>query len=107
MDSTLRRALSDEGVQVRESGSGDLTLRYEAGLRTVERDGRHFVFADGNVTVLDGSGNVINEFQERVKSGSVDAGVAADRAVGKLAEGLGRKLGASLLDSFERAGGRG
>lgn len=106
MDSTLRRALSEEGVKVRESGAGDLILRYEAGLRTVTRDGRSFVFADGNVTVLDAAGNVIDEFQERVKSGSVDAGVASDRAVGKLAEGLGQKLGASLLDSFNRAGGQ-
>ncbi|MFA9460607.1 hypothetical protein [Thiohalorhabdus methylotrophus] len=107
MDSTLRKALSNEGVQVREGGSGDLTLRYEAGLRTVNRDDRTFVFADGNVTVLDRGGNVIDEFQERVKAGSVDAGVASDRAVGKLAEGLGKKLGSSLLESFERAAGRG
>lgn len=107
MDSTLRKALADEGVQVREGGRGDLTLRYEAGLRTVNRDGRSFVFADGNVTVLDGRGNVIDEFQERVKAGSVDPGVAQDRAVGRLAEGLGTKLGESLLDSFERAAGRG
>lgn len=107
MDSTLRKALADEGVQVREGGSGDLVLRYEAGLRTVRRDGRNFVFADGNVTVLDGGGNVIDEFQERVKAGSVDEGVARDRAVGRLAEGLGSKLGESLLDSFERAAGRG
>ena len=107
MDSTLRKALADEGVQVREAGNGDLTLRYEAGLRTVTRDGRNFVFADGNVTVLDGNGNVIDEFQERVKAGSVDPGVAQDRAVGRLAEGLGTKLGESLLDSFERAAGRG
>jgi hypothetical protein len=107
MDSTLRKALADEGVQVREGGRGDLILRYEAGLRTVTRDGRSFVFADGNVTVLDGAGNVIDEFQERVKAGSVDAGVAQDRAVGGLAEGLGTKLGESLLESFERAAGRG
>jgi len=107
MDSTLRKALANEGVQVRESGSGDLVLRYEAGLRTVKRDGRAFVFADGNVTVLDAGGNVIDEFQERVKAGSVDEGVAQDRAVGRLAEGLGTQLGESLLDSFERAAGRG
>jgi hypothetical protein len=106
MDSTLRRALSEQGVKVRESGEGDLILRYEAGLRTVSQDGRSFVFADGNVTVLDAAGNVIDEFQERVKSGSVDANVASDRAVGKLAQGLGQKLGASLLDSFQRAQGQ-
>jgi len=106
MDSTLRRALSEEGVQVREGGSGDLVLRYEAGLRSVDRDGRHFVFADGNVTVLDASGNVIDEFQNRVKAGSVNPDVASDRALARLAEGLGEKLGASLLKSFERAAGR-
>ncbi|HKJ70681.1 MAG TPA: LPP20 family lipoprotein [Gammaproteobacteria bacterium] len=106
MDSGLRQALADQGVQVRESGSGDLALRYQAGLRSVRRDGRSFVFADGNVTVLDGGGGVIDEFQARVKAGSVDPGVARDRAVGRLAEGLGSKLGERLLDSFEQAAGR-
>lgn len=107
LDSTLRRALSDEGVQVRESGDGDLTLRYDGGLRTVQRDGRNFVFADGNVTVLDRDGRVIAEFQERVKAGSVDPGIARDRAIGKLARGLGEKLAGSLLESFKRAGVQG
>jgi len=107
MDSTLRRALSDEGVQVRESGDGDLVLRYDGGLRTVQRDGRNFVFADGNATVLDRTGRVIAEFQERVKAGSVDPGIARDRAVGKLAQGLGEKLAGSLLESFKRAGVQG
>ena len=106
MDSTLRKSLANEGVQVRESGKGDLTLRYEAGVRTVARDDRHFVFADGNVTVLDPDGNVIDEFQGRVKAGSVDPGVARDRAIGELAQSLGGKLGEALLDSFERAAGR-
>lgn len=104
LDSTLRRALSDEGVQVRESGDGDLELRYEGGLRTVKRDGRYFVFADGNTTVMDRSGRVIAEFQERVKAGSVDPDVARDRAIAKLADGLGEKLAGSLLESFARAG---
>ncbi|MFB6261851.1 MAG: hypothetical protein ABEJ96_05390, partial [Thiohalorhabdaceae bacterium] len=65
-----------------------------------------FVFADGNVTVLDPDGNVIDEFQGRVKAGSVDPGVARDRAIGELAQSLGGKLGEALLDSFERAAGR-
>ncbi|WP_200257168.1 LPP20 family lipoprotein [Halorhodospira neutriphila] len=106
MASMLRQTLVKQGVKVREGGSGDLTLRYEASLRAVERDDRSFVFADGNVTVLDGVGNAIDEFQERVKAGSVDPDLARDRAVGRLAEGLGSKLGESLLDSFQRAGVR-
>lgn len=105
MASTLRKSLADEGVQVRRGKGEDLTLRYEAGLRTVERDERYFVFADGNVTVVDPRGSVIGEFQKRVKAGSVDEGVARDRAIAQLAEGLGEKLGQTLLDSLQRAGG--
>ncbi len=105
--SALRRALTQEGVRVREEGEeGDLLLRYATAWRTLERDGRSFVFADGSVTVLDRRGAVINEFRERVKAGSVDAGLARDRAVGRLAEGLAARLGEGLLESVERAAGR-
>lgn len=104
MDSTLRKTLVDEGVQVRQGRGDDLTLRYEAALRTVQRDGRNFVFADGNITVVDRRGSVIDEFQHRVKAGSVDEGVARDRAITRLAKGLGDKLGKTLLDSLQRAG---
>lgn len=108
MASALRRALTQEGVRVQEGEGvgGDLLLRYATAWRTLERDGRSFVFADGSVTVLDRRGAVINEFRERVKAGSVDAGLARDRAVGRLAERLAARLGESLLASLERAAGR-
>jgi hypothetical protein len=102
LDSGLRRALSRQGLRVRQSGRGDVFLRYQAELRRIERDGVHFVFAQGSVTVLNGKGDILNEFQEKAKAASQDTVLARDRAVSELASGLGQKLADSLIISFEQ-----
>jgi hypothetical protein len=99
--SGLRKALCKQGLRVRQSGQGDVLLRYDVNLRRMQRDGVQFVFAQGYITVLNGKGYILNEFQEKAKAASQNPGLARDRAFAKLAEGLGQKLAESLIKSFE------
>jgi len=70
MTAGLRKALTAQGVRVRENGKGDIVLRYAVEQRLVEQDGVKFVFARSSVTVLDENGDVIDEFQKEVKDAS-------------------------------------
>ena len=100
--SGLREALTSQGLRARQRGRGDLFLHYEIDLRPKERDGIHFVFARGSVTVLNGQGNIIDEFRKKAKAASQDPQLARDRTVDKLADGLGQKLAASLIKALSR-----
>jgi hypothetical protein len=92
--------LTESGIQAEVGTGGDLQLRYSAELRSREHDGTHFVIATGRVSVMDGDGRIITEFNAREKGGSGDPGVARDRAIAELATALGKQLGQRLLDSL-------
>ncbi len=97
----LRKALNNQGLRVRQNGRADVLLRYDLDLRRIERDGVQFVFAQGAITVLNGKGDVLNEFQEKAKAASQDSWLARERALTRLARVLGQKLAESLFKSFE------
>jgi len=97
----LRKALNNQGLRVRQKGRADVLLRYDLDLRRIERDGVQFVFAQGAITVLNGKGDVLNEFQEKAKAASQDSWLARERALTGLARVLGQKLAESLFKSFE------
>jgi hypothetical protein len=100
LESALREALTKEGVNIYSRDSeGDITLRYDFSLNTEKKD-NFFVFADGSVSVVDGSGRIIDEFRANVKGVSTREGVARSRAMDQLASSLGKKLAASLLESL-------
>lgn len=105
MASILGRELTNRGVRVRESGKGDLILRYSLEKREMERDGLQFVFARGRITMLEQNGDIINEMHKQAKGASQDPGLAADKAIESLAGKLADSLAESLLDSFARAAG--
>lgn len=100
MESELVKHLTESGIQAEVGTGGDLQLRYSAELRSREHDDTHFVIATGRVSVMDGDGRIITEFNAKEKGGSGDPGVARDRAIAELANALGKQLGARLLDSL-------
>lgn len=103
MAAGLKKALTAQGVRVREQGTGDLALRYSVDERTLEEDGLWFVFARGNAAILDNNGDIIDEFQKKVKAASRDRKIARSRAIEKLAEKMDQELARSLLKNVERA----
>jgi hypothetical protein len=100
MESELVRRLTEAGIKAEAGTGGDLHLRYAADLRSRKHDGTHYVTATGRVSVTDGSGRILTEFNAKEKGGSGDPGLARDRAIAELAEALGSQLGRRLLDSL-------
>ena len=100
LNSVLMQSLLEKGVNVKNSANGDLILQYRTDIRTVQRDGTYFVFAEGAASLLNSEQDVVAEFKARVKGASVDRGLARDRALSKLANKLGDNIAKSLLQKL-------
>jgi hypothetical protein len=94
--SGLAESLTKLGLRV-SRGTGDLNFFFKADLREVEKGGRYFVFADGQVEIKDNDGRVLSEFSQDSKGVS---GASIEQAKYKAIQSLGKKLGNELAKSL-------
>ncbi|MFT6154069.1 MAG: hypothetical protein ACJA0E_000092 [Bermanella sp.] len=94
--SGLAESLTKLGLRV-SRGTGDLNFFFKADLREVEKGGRFFVFADGQVQIKDNNGRVLSEFSQNSKGVS---GASIEQAKYKAVQSLGKKLGNELAKSL-------
>ncbi|NOR51161.1 MAG: hypothetical protein GQ470_00940 [Gammaproteobacteria bacterium] len=88
--------LTSQGIKLSD-GTGDINIRYEIDVTSVERDGVVFGFADGDVWLMDRNGEVILSFKARAKGSSVDPKLSQDRVLNKLARRLADEIVQSLF----------
>ncbi|MEA3411452.1 MAG: LPP20 family lipoprotein [Pseudomonadota bacterium] len=99
IEADLARNLTNHGLRVSDFGKSDLVLEYQVRARETQAQGIFFVYADGEVRILDDSGRVLATEHETIKGGSpVSAAQAHLRAIDELGDRLGELVGDTLLD---------
>ncbi len=89
--------LTKRGIQISESGQGDIQIVYNLRVNTVPRNGSYFAITEGDVWIKDEAGRVVRAFQAKAKGASVDPREARSRSIGKLSGQLGKVLLESLF----------
>lgn len=92
--------LTQKGFRVDPNQSPDLRISYNAEFRDVEKNGTHYVFADGYVNILDDQGKILSALNTKVKGASGYAELAENYAVKDLADQMGEKVANTLLKNL-------
>ncbi len=84
--------LTKRGLQISESGQGDIQIVYNLHVNTVSRGGTHFAITEGDIWIKDEAGRVVRALQAKAKGTSVDPEEARSRSIAKLSGQLGKAL---------------
>lgn len=84
--------LTKKGIQISESGKGDIQLVYNLRVNTVSRGETHFAITEGDIWIKDETGRVVHALQAKAKGTSVDSKEARSRSIAKLSGQLGKAL---------------
>jgi hypothetical protein len=101
MDTRLQQRLvaqlNQKGFRITTTSEADLTIKYDAQFRQVEKSGTYYVFADGTVSVSDAAGKTLSTQTTNIKGASSYAELAENYAVKDLADQMGRKVAEALI----------
>jgi hypothetical protein len=96
----VMEALTEQGMRISDRGVYDLMIQVSANLRSVEKNGAHFVFADSRVTIKDANDRTLSTFSKQAKGVSGYARLAQAKAERSVAKVLAAELASALVDKI-------
>ncbi len=85
--------LADKGFRISPIGHADIVLDYQLQMRAVINQGIYFVYAKGEMEVMDSDGRLVNMFKVDAKGGSpVSISRARDQAVEQIGHQFGERV---------------
>jgi len=84
--------LTKRGLQISQTGLGDIQIVYNLRVNVVSRGGTQFAITEGDIWIKDEAGRVVRALQAKAKGTSIDPEEARSRSIAKLSEQLGKAL---------------